>query len=96
VTTYLRRGGCGAVGQHAYRECDADIGVSGGNVLPFALSATSAGGVELPMSSPGTALGITRNGTNQTAVLYGRITSGNFKSLPAGSYATSVSLTVEY
>jgi spore coat protein U-like protein len=89
--------------------CTADVGnapslysastrtlVSGGNSLPFVLSVTSAGGVELPASIPGTALGIARNGTNQTVTFYGRIMSSNFKSLPSGSYSTSVALTVEY
>lgn len=70
--------------------------VSGANSLPFALSAASSGGTPLPASSPGTPLGIARNGTNQTVTLYGRIVPSNFKSLPAGSYSTSLSLTVEY
>ena len=70
--------------------------VSGCNMLPFTLSATSAGGTELPTTSPGTVLGITKNGTNQTVTLYGRITASNFKSLPSGFYARSITLTVEY
>lgn len=89
--------------------CTADVGaapllysastrtlVSGPNTLPFGLSATVSGGVELPASSPGTMLGIARNGTNQTVVLYGRITASNFKGLPSGMYSTSLSLTLEY
>ncbi|MEO8752080.1 MAG: spore coat protein U domain-containing protein [Casimicrobiaceae bacterium] len=70
--------------------------VSGGNALPFALSAASSGGVALPSAPPGTALGIARNGSNQTATLYGRIIPSDFKSLPSGSYTTTISLTVEY
>jgi spore coat protein U-like protein len=70
--------------------------VSGGKTLPFALSAASAGGTELPTTSPGTAPAIAKNGTNQTVPLYGRITASNFKSLPSGFYSTSITLTVEY
>lgn len=70
--------------------------VSGGHSLPFALSAASAGGTDLPTASPGTSLGIAKNGANQTVPLYGRITASNFKSLPSGFYSTSITLTVEY
>ena len=69
---------------------------SGGNSLPFALSAVSAGGAELPTASPGAPLGFTRNGTNQTVTLHGRVYSSNFRSLPAGAYARSIALTLEY
>ena len=69
---------------------------SGGNSLPFALSAVAPGGAELPSASPGAPLGFTRNGTNQTVTLYGRVYSSNFKSLPAGAYARSIVLTLEY
>jgi spore coat protein U-like protein len=69
---------------------------SGGNSLAFALSAVAPGGAELPTASPGAPLGITRNGTNQTVTLYGRIYSSNFRSLPAGAYASSIALTLEY
>jgi spore coat protein U-like protein len=70
--------------------------VSGGNTLPFTLSAAPAGGADLTMTSPGTVLGIAKNGTNQTVPLYGRITASDFKSLPSGFYAASITLTVEY
>jgi len=70
--------------------------VSGAHALPFQLSVVSAGGTELPTTSPGTTLGIVRNGTNQTVPLYGRITPTDFKSLPSGFYSTSITLKVEY
>lgn len=69
---------------------------SGSNGLPFALSAVTPGGAELPSASPGAPLEFTRNGTNQTVTLHGRIHSGSFSSLPAGAYATSIALTIEY
>lgn len=70
--------------------------VSGGNMLPFALSASSPGGADLPTTAPGAQLGIARNGSNQTVTLYGRITAGNFRSLPSGIYTAVVTLTIEY
>jgi len=70
--------------------------VSGSNTLDFALSASSPGGIELPTSSPGTPLGIARNGSNQTVTLYGKIRAADFKSLPSGSYSRAIGLTVEY
>jgi spore coat protein U-like protein len=70
--------------------------VSGVNSFPFALSASSPGGVELATSSPGTPLGIAKNGSNQTVTLYGKIYNANFRALPAGAYSRVVDLTVEY
>ncbi len=70
--------------------------VSGGNSLPFALSAIAPGGAELPTASPGATLGILRNGTQQTVTLYGKVAANNFRALPSGSYATLISLTIEY
>jgi len=69
---------------------------SGGNGLPFALSAVTPGGAELPTASPGATLEFTRNGTNQTVTLHGRIHSSNFRALPAGVYSSSIALTIEY
>lgn len=69
---------------------------SGGNSLPFGLSAVTPGGTEMPTASPGAPLGITRNGTNQTVTLHGRVLSSYFRSLPAGAYARSIALTLEY
>ncbi|MBE0546701.1 MAG: spore coat protein U domain-containing protein [Rubrivivax sp.] len=69
---------------------------SGGHSLPFALSAVTPGGAELPTTSPGAALEFARNGSNQAVTLHGRIYSSNFGSLPAGTYARSVALTLEY
>ncbi len=70
--------------------------VSGGNSLPFALSAIAPGGAELPTASPGASLGILRNGTQQTVTLYGKIAANNFRALPSGPYSTLIGLTVEY
>lgn len=70
--------------------------LSAGNALAFALSAAAPGGADVPTASPGMPLAITRNGTNQTVTLYGKITSNNFRSLPAGLYSRSVTLTIEY
>lgn len=69
---------------------------SGGNSLPFALSIVTPGGPDLPSASPGAPLGIPRSGTNRTVMLHGRIYSSNFRSLPAGTYARSIALTIEY
>jgi len=68
----------------------------GGNSLPFALSVVSPGGAELPTASPGAALGLVRNGSNQTVTLHGRVNASQFSSLPAGVYARSIALTLEY
>lgn len=70
--------------------------VSGGNSLPFALSAVSPGGLELRSGSPGTPLTISKNGSNETVTLYGKIFANDFKAQPAGVYLQVISLTVEY
>jgi len=70
--------------------------LSGGSSLPFALSIVSPGGVELPTASPGTLLGLTRNGSNQMVTLYGKILATNFQSLSPGMYSRSITLTLEY
>lgn len=70
--------------------------VSGGNSLPFTLSAASPGGTELATQSTGTPLGIAKNGTNQTVTLYGKVLAADFRSLPSGTYSRSIALTVEY
>jgi spore coat protein U-like protein len=70
--------------------------VSGGNNLAFSLSASAPGGVELATFSPGTPLGIAKNGSNQTVTLYGKIYNANFRALPSGSYSRVIDLTVEY
>jgi spore coat protein U-like protein len=70
--------------------------ISGSNSLPFVLSLVSPGGASLPSISPGTQLGITRNGSNQIVTLYGKILATNFQSLAAGVYSSSITLTVEY
>lgn len=70
--------------------------VSGGNSLPFSLSAESPGGLDLRTNSPGNVLDITRDGTNETVTLYGKVYVADFKALPSGVYSTVITLTVEY
>lgn len=70
--------------------------MSGGYSLPFALSAVSPGGLELRSSSPGTPLSISKNGSNETVTLYGKILAHDFRALPAGTYLQVITLTVEY
>lgn len=69
---------------------------SGAAVLPFRLSMVSPGGADLPTTSPGTAVGIARNGTNQVVVLFGKIRAGDFRSLQPGLYSNHVTVTIEY
>lgn len=69
---------------------------SGANSLPFTLSTVTPGGAELPSASPGAPLGFTRDGTNRTVTLHGRLSSIHFSSLPSGGYARSIALTLEY
>ncbi|MES2941086.1 MAG: spore coat protein U domain-containing protein [Pseudomonadota bacterium] len=78
-----------------YSDTSRTMGSAGGN-LPFTLSLAAPGGLQLPTASPGTALAIVRNGTNQTVTLYGKIRSVDFRALPAGVYSTTVTLTLEY
>lgn len=69
---------------------------SGTNSLAFALSTVAPGGPEVPAASPGVPLAFARNGTHQTVTLHGRIEASHFRSLPAGAYARSITLTIEY
>jgi spore coat protein U-like protein len=65
--------------------------------LPFNLSLSSgAASNDLPLLSPGASFTITRDGQLQTVTLYAKIFAQDFKSLPAGPYSTSITLTVEY
>ena len=64
--------------------------------IPLALSTHSPGGPELPFASPGMPLNVLRNGTAETVVLFAKIQSTHFRSLPSGSYTAVLSLTVEY
>ena len=64
--------------------------------IPLALSTHSPGGPELPFAAPGMPLSLLRNGTAETVVLYAKIQSTHFRSLPSGSYTAVLSLTVEY
>jgi len=69
---------------------------SGGSGLPFALRAVTPGGAELPTASPGAPREFTRSGNNQTATLHAQTHSSNFRLLPAGAYARSIALTLDY
>lgn len=69
---------------------------NGASSLPFNLSLVSAGGAELPSTSPGTSLSIVKNGTNQTVTLYGRVTAASFKALSSGHYTGLITLTLVY
>jgi spore coat protein U-like protein len=84
-----------AAAPHLYSSSPRTL-AAGASSLPFKLSLLSAGNADLPASSPGTALGTTRNGTSQTVSLYGKIRAADYKSLPPGMYSTSISLTIEY
>lgn len=70
--------------------------LSGAYSIPLELSIEAPGGPELPFASPGTPLNVLRNGTAETVILYARIQSIQFRSLPSGSYTAVLSLTVEY
>jgi spore coat protein U-like protein len=65
--------------------------------LPFNLSLNSgAANDDLPTASLGAPFDITRNGTDQAVILYAKIFTQNFKSLPSGLYLAAIVLTVEY
>jgi hypothetical protein len=65
--------------------------------LPFNLSLTSgAPSDDLPRTSPGTQINITRDGFDHPVTLYAKIFTEDFKSLPGGLYSSSITLTVEY
>lgn len=69
---------------------------AGAYSIPLALSTHSPGGPELPFASPGMPLNVLRNGTAETVILYAKVQSIHFRSLPSGSYAAVLSLTLEY
>jgi spore coat protein U-like protein len=65
--------------------------------LPFNLSLNSgAANDDLPTAPLGAPFDITRNGTDQAVILYAKIYSQNFRSLPSGLYSAAIVLTVEY
>lgn len=70
--------------------------LSGANSIPLMLSTHSPGGPELPFSSPGMPLDLLRDGSAETVVLYAKIQAIHFRNLPSGSYAATLSLTLEY
>jgi spore coat protein U-like protein len=70
---------------------------NGGYSLPFNLSMLNgASSNDLSMVAPGTEVNIPRDGQAQTVTLYAKIFAQNFRSLPAGLYSTSITLTLEY
>jgi hypothetical protein len=65
--------------------------------LPFNLSLTSgAPSNDLPTTSPGAQINITRNGLDHPVTLYAKIFTEDFRTLPGGLYSASITLTVEY
>jgi spore coat protein U-like protein len=65
--------------------------------LPFNLSLNSgAANDDLPTAPLGAPFDITRNGTDQAVILYAKIFTQNFKSLPSGLYSAAIVLTLEY
>jgi spore coat protein U-like protein len=65
--------------------------------LPFNLSLNSgAANDDLPTAPLGAPFDITRNGTDQAVILYAKIYSQNFRSLPSGLYSAAIVLTLEY
>lgn len=70
--------------------------VSGAHSIPLALSGVAPGGPELPYAPPGMPLNLLKNGSAETIVLYAKVQSIHFRSLPSGSYSAILSLTVEY
>ena len=90
-------------------QCAADVEVSPslyastprvmtgpGGELPFRLSLASAGGPELVDAAPGSPLAVTGDGQDHVVPLHARLRAVDFAALPAGSYAGSVTLTIEY
>lgn len=69
---------------------------SGISILPFRMSASGVGGMELAVTAPGTALDLARDGSNETVTLYGKILAADFKGLPSGAYSQVVMVTIEY
>jgi spore coat protein U-like protein len=70
--------------------------LSGANSVPLALSTESPGGLELPFAAPGMPLNLLMNGSPRTVILYAKIRSIHFRSLPSGNYSATLSLTLEY
>lgn len=96
-------------GSSLWINCNAEVGamprihsasqrvmVSGAGSLPFLLSMSSPGGIELPVSAPGAVAVIALDGSNQTVTLHGKIFAADFSALPSGSYLGQLVITVEY
>lgn len=67
-----------------------------GGDLPFRLSLDSPGGLELADASPGSPLSVPSDGIDHVVPLHARLRAADFASLPAGNYAASITLTIEY
>jgi len=68
----------------------------GAYTLPFRLSLVSPGAADLPTSPPGMPLAIAHYNINEVIPLYSKILASDFRTLPAGVYATAITLTLEY
>jgi len=69
---------------------------SGSYSLPFSLSLVAPGSADLPASPPGASVALARYNSNETVTLYAKILASDFRTLPAGVYATAITLTLEY
>jgi spore coat protein U-like protein len=67
-----------------------------GGYLPFRLSLLSPGGPDLPETAPGAPLSVASDDVDHVVTLHGRLRAADFAALPAGSYAASITLTIEY
>ena len=69
---------------------------NGTDTLAFGLSFVSSGGASLPTATPGTAIGITQNGSMQAVTLYGQLLAADYKALSSGLYTADMTITVEW
>lgn len=70
--------------------------INGTNVVPFTLSFVSSGGASLPAATPGTAIGITQDGTMKDVVLYGQLLPADYQGKKSLAYTVGLAMTVEY
>lgn len=64
--------------------------------VPFTLSFVSSGGASLPAATPGTAIGITQDGTMKDVVLYGQLLPADYQGKKSLTYTVALAMTVEY
>ncbi|MCX7042048.1 MAG: spore coat protein U domain-containing protein [Gammaproteobacteria bacterium] len=70
--------------------------LNGADAVPFTLSFVSSGGASLPSASPGTAIGITQDGTMKDVVLYGQLLPADYQGDKSLAYTVDLAMTVEY